>query len=115
MDMKDMVTVLLQVSADDAKAMFAGMDSKIISAAWKDLVRDYAADVENRIELNGEFLWSYCIETAIYVTGLDIDKTDIRPNCLCSEVYYSGIYTEEQKDKFEQLTGFELQIADNDE
>jgi len=112
MDMDKLATVLLQVSTDDAKAMFAGMDSNILSTAWKELVRDYAADLENRIELNGEFLWSYCIETAIYVAGLDIDKTDIRPNCLCSEVYYSGEYTEEQKDKFESLTGFELQIAD---
>lgn len=113
MDTVNLTTILLKVSAADAKAMFAGMDSDIISAAWKDLVHDHAADLENRIELNGEFLWSYCIEMAIYVAGLDIDKTDIEPNYLCSSVYYSGEYTEEQKEKFEKLTGFELQIADN--
>lgn len=114
MDMKDMVTVLLNVSADDTKAMFGGMDSKVISAAWKELVSDYAADIEHRIELNGNTLWGYCIEMTLYLADLDADKADIRPNCLCSEVYYSGGYTEEQRDKFESLTGFELQIADNE-
>lgn len=112
MDIKDIVTVLLQVSADDAKAMFGGMDSKVLSAAWKELVSDHAADIDHRIELNGNTLWGYCIEMALYLADLDADKADIRPNCLCSEVYYSGEYTVEQLEQFESLTGFELQIAD---
>lgn len=110
MDTVNLTTILLNVSADDAEALFGKMDVDIIHEAWRELKEDYAADIG--IDLNGETLWCYCIDVAIYIAGLDRDKADVQFNYLCSEVYYSGEYTDEQKDKFEQLTGFELQLDD---
>ena len=110
MDNNSLIGEVLGLSVADAEALFGKMSGDILHEAWRNLKEDYAADIG--IDLNGGNLWEYCIDEAIAVTGLDRDKTDVCFNYLCSEVYYSGEYTEEQKDKFEELTGCNLQVDD---
>lgn len=112
MDNNSLVVTLTSLSADDVKALFGHMNGDILCKAWKNLQDDYACGIE--VGILGATLWDYCIDEALSAVGLDRDKADVCFNYLCSEVYYSGEYTEEQRDKFESLTGFELQISDND-
>jgi len=111
MDNNSLIGEMLGLTSVDVEALFGKMSGDILHKAWRELKEDYVAGSVETLE--GEPLWVYCIDEAIAETGLDRDKTDVQFNYLCSEVYYSGEYTEEQKSKFESLTGFELQIADN--